>query len=113
MTIYFIAGQALLVLVVFVAIKYRTSIENASNKILSGVIRVCCPLSNIGYFLIVYSTTFLVAIPSSMSTTNPPSPRCPTNGQTVKATVPSSCKASRTQSAGKPNLAPCTVSGPA
>lgn len=49
MAIYFIAGQALLVLVVFVAIKYRTSIANAFNKILSGVIRVCCPLSNVEY----------------------------------------------------------------
>lgn len=49
MAIYFIAGQALLVLVVFVAIKYRTSIANAFNKILSGVIRVCCPQSNVEY----------------------------------------------------------------
>ena len=41
MALSFIVGQALVIHVVFVAIKFRTSIGNAISKLISLVIRVC------------------------------------------------------------------------
>lgn len=38
------ASQALMVLVVFVAIKFRSPIGNAINKLISMVIKVCLSL---------------------------------------------------------------------